>query len=62
MHDYREYRKIALHAKLLEQSWEVIFDSEDVESPHYLQSTLLDLMNENFPAKTVRCLRVINHG
>ena len=42
-------------AKLLEQSWDVIFDSEDVESAsRYLQSTLRDLMNENFPAKTVR--------
>ena len=55
MHDYREHRKIAFHAKLLEQSWDVIFDSEDVESAsRYLQSTLRDLMNENFPAKTVR--------
>ena len=54
MHDYREHRKIAFHAKLLEQSWDVIFDSEDVESAsRYLQSTLRDLMNENFPAKTV---------
>ena len=55
MHDYREHRKVAFHAKLLEQSWDVIFDSEDVESAsRYLQSTLRDLMNENFPAKTVR--------
>ena len=55
MHDYREHRKIAFLAKLLEQSWVVIFDSEDVESTsRYLQSTLRDLMNENFPAKTVR--------
>ena len=55
MHDYRENRKIAFLAKLLEQSWVVIFDSEDVESTsRYLQSTLRDLMNENFPAKTVR--------
>ena len=43
------------HAKLLEQSWDVIFDSEDVESAsRYLQSTLPYLMKENFPAKTVR--------
>ena len=42
-------------AKLLEQSWDVIFDSEDVESAsRYLQSMLRDLMNENFPANTVR--------
>ena len=55
MHDYREHRKIAFHAKLLEQSWDVIFDSEDVESAsRYLQSMLRDLMNENFPANTVR--------
>ena len=55
MHDNREHRKIAFHAKLLEQSWDVIFDSEDVESAsRYLQSTLRDLMNESFPAKTVR--------
>ena len=55
MHDYREHRKIAFHEKLLEQSWDVIFDSEDVESAsRYLQSTLRDLMNENFAAKTVR--------
>ena len=54
IHDYREHRKIAFHAKLLEQSWDVIFDSEDVESAsRYLQSTLRDVMNENFPAKTV---------
>ena len=55
MHEYREHRKIAFHAKLLEQSWDVIFDSEDVESAsRYLQSMLRDLMNENFPANTVR--------
>ena len=55
MHNNREHRKIAFHAKLLEQSWDVIFDSEDVESAsRYLQSTLRDLMNENFPSKTVR--------
>ena len=54
MHDNREHRKIAFHAKLLEQSWDVIFDSEDVESAsRFLQSTLRDLMNENFPSKTV---------
>ena len=42
-------------AKLLEQSWDVIFDSEDVESAsRYLQSTLRDLMNENVSSKTVR--------
>ena len=55
IHDYREHGKIAFHAKLLEQSWDVIFDSEDVESAsRYLQSTLRGLMNENFTAKTVR--------
>ena len=54
MHDYREHRKIAFHAKLLEQSWDAIFDSKDVESAsRYLQSTLRDLMNENFPVKTM---------
>ena len=42
-------------AKLLEQSWDVIFDSEDVESAsRYLQSMLRDLMNENVSSKTVR--------
>ena len=55
MYDYREHRKIAFHAKLLEQSWDVIFDSEDVESAsRYLQSMLRDLMNENVSSKTVR--------
>ena len=39
-----------------------MFDSEDVESAsRYLQSTLRDLINIYFPAKTV-CLRVIHHG
>ena len=55
MHDYREHRKIAFHAKLLEQSCYVIFDSEEVESAsRYLHSTLHDRMNEKLPAKTVR--------
>ena len=54
MHDYREHRKIEFHAKLLEQSGNVVFDSKDGGfTSRYLQR-LRYLMNEYFPAKTVR--------
>ena len=63
MHDYRAHKKIAFHARLLERSWDDIFDREDVDSAsRYLQSTLRDLMNKYFPAKTGVFLRVIHHG
>ena len=62
MHDYGEHRKIAFHAKLLEQSWDVIFDREDVWNLLFItcnQRSVTSWM-KNFKLKPCVCLCMIH--